>query len=352
MPVSIISTATAVPQYVRSTPEILELIGAHLRDCDDRFRRKVLKMIEFAQVDRRYSIMPPEDVFKDFTFAERNQFYHKAAIELGTEVLGKALATAEWKPDEIDFIITTSCTGIMIPSVDAYLINALGLRQDVVRLPVTEMGCAAGISALIYAQNFLAANPGKKAAIVAIESPIATFQTQDFSMTNMVSAAIFGDGAAAVLLENEVRPGKPAIVDTAMYHFPDNIHMMGFDLVNTGLQLVLDVDVPETIAAHFHDILLPFLARNKCTIEQVNHLVFHPGGKKIISMVESLFEQHDQNLDTTKQVLREFGNMSSATVLFVLHEFMTKQQQHPGDTGLMLSFGPGFSAQTVLLNWQ
>ena len=238
----------------------------------------------------------------------------------------------------------------MIPSLDAYLINLLTLRQDIVRLPVTEMGCAAGVSGMIYAKNFLKANPGKRAAVVAVESPTATFQLNDFSMANIVSAAIFGDGAACVLLSSNEEDSGPEILAEEMYHFYDAEEMMGFKLTNTGLQMVLDVAVPETIANHFPDIIHPFLAKNGLDINNINHLIFHPGGKKIIQIVEELFGQLGKNIDETKEVLRLYGNMSSATVLYVLERIMDKKPM-PGEKGLMLSFGPGFSAQRILLQW-
>jgi predicted naringenin-chalcone synthase len=226
----------------------------------------------------------------------------------------------------------------------------LQLRQDIVRLPVTEMGCAAGISGMIYAKNFLQANPGKRAAVIAVESPTATFQLEDYSMANIVSAAIFGDGAACVLLSSHEEDEGPEILAEEMYHFYDAIEMMGFKLTNSGLQMVLDVAVPETIASHFPDIIHPFLAKNNMEIAAIDHLIFHPGGKKIIQTVESLFENSGKNIDDTKEVLRLYGNMSSATVLYVLERVMDSNPKK-GDKGLMLSFGPGFSAQRILLQF-
>jgi predicted naringenin-chalcone synthase len=238
----------------------------------------------------------------------------------------------------------------MIPSLDAYLINKLNLRQDIVRLPVTEMGCAAGISGIIYTKNFLKANPGKRAAVIAVESPTATFQLDDFSMANIVSAAIFGDGAACVLLSSHIDDEGPEILDEEMYHFYNSEHLMGFKLTNSGLQMVLDIDVPETIASHFPNIINPFLEKNNLKTANLDHLIFHPGGKKIVQTVESLFSELGKNIDDTKEVLRLYGNMSSATVLYVLERIMDSKP-NKGAIGLMLSFGPGFSAQKVLLQF-
>lgn len=350
MSVKIKAVSKQLPKYSRSTEEILPFLDAWLMGQDERFIRKVKKIFEGAAVDKRYSIMDPIEVFTMTSFEERNDIYVREVIDLGEKVLEKALQKADWRPEDLDFIITVSCTGIMIPSLDAYLINKLKLRQDIVRLPVTEMGCAAGISGIIYAKNFLQANPGKRAAVIAVESPTATFQLDDYSMANIVSAAIFGDGAACVLLTSHDNDEGPEIMAEEMYHFYDNIHMMGFKLTNSGLQMVLDIEVPETIAYHFPAIIHPFLEKNNMTIEDMDHLIFHPGGKKIVQTVESLFSDLGKTIYDTKEVLRLYGNMSSATVLYVLERIMDNKPQK-GEKGLMLSFGPGFSAQRVLLQF-
>lgn len=350
MAVKIITVSTQLPKFSRKTEEIIPFIDFWLDGEDERFIRKAKKIFEGAMVDERYSIMSPEQVFSNMSFEERNHLYSQAAIDLGQQVLEKALHQADWQPKDLDYIITVSCTGIMIPSLDAFLINKLGLKQDIVRLPVTEMGCVGGISGLIYAKNFLKANPNKKAAVIAFESPSATFQWDDHSMANIVSAAIFGDGAACVLLSSHEEDAGPEIVAESMYHFYNQEHMMGFKLVNSGLQMVLDIEVPETIAAHFPNFIHPFLEENQCKMEDLNHLIFHPGGKKIVHTVEEIFLKLGKNINDTKEVLRCFGNMSSATVLFVLKRIM-EQEIKAGEKGLMLSFGPGFTAQRILLSW-
>ena len=350
MSVKIVSVAKQLPQYTRTTKEILPYLKVWLSGQDERFQRKVLKIFENAAVDRRYSIMDAHEVFLNTSFEEKNDIYVRESIKLAENALKKSLEKAKLQPQDIDYIITVSCTGIMIPSLDAYLINNLKMKQDIVRLPVTEMGCAAGVSGMIYAKNFLKANPNKRAVVIAVESPTSTFQLDDYSMVNIVSAAIFGDGAASVILSSYEEEEGPEIIDEAMYHFYNAEHMMGFKLVNTGLQMILDQSVPQTISDHFPMIVHPFLEKNNMKIEQVDHLIFHPGGRKIVETVESLFGSLGKNIDDTKEVLKLYGNMSSATVLYVLERFMDKKLPK-GDTGLMLSFGPGFSAQRILLKW-
>jgi len=350
MSVRITSVAKQLPQYSRTTAEIIPYIKAWMSGQEERFQRKVLKIFENAGVDIRYSIMDAHEVFAASSFEERNDIYARGSVELAEQALIKALDKAQLDPLDIDYIITVSCTGIMIPSLDAYLINRLKMRQDIVRLPVTEMGCAAGVSGILYANNFLKSDPGKRAAVIAVESPMATFQLQDFSMANIVSAAIFGDGAAAVILSSHEDDAGPEILAGSMYHFFDAEHMMGFKLTNTGLQMILDKTVPETIAAHFPNIVHPFLEKNGVDPADDLHLIFHPGGRKILQTVDEIFGTMGKNIDDTKEVLRLYGNMSSATVLYVLERFMDRGVAS-GEKGLMLSFGPGFSAQQVLLQW-
>ncbi len=219
MSVRIATVAKALPAYSRETREVIPFVETWLEGQEERFKRKVIKIFEGAAVDRRYSIMDPAEVFTATSFEDKNRIYSREAKKLGSQVLKKALEQASWSADSIDYIITVSCTGIMIPSLDAFLINELQMRQDITRLPVTEMGCAAGISGMIYANNFLKANPGKRAAVIAVESPTATLQLEDFSMANMVSAAIFGDGAACALMSSETEAQGPKILGEDMYHF-------------------------------------------------------------------------------------------------------------------------------------
>ena len=239
MSVKITAVAKQLPKYTRSTRDILPFVKVWMSGQEKRFQRKVLKLFENAGVDQRYSIMDAAEVFSNTSFEDKNDIYAREAIKLAESALLKSLEKAGLHPQDIDFIITVSCTGIMIPSLDAYLINRLKMKQDIVRLPVTEMGCVAGVSGIIYAKNFLKANPNKRAVVIAVESPTATFQLEDYSMVNIVSAAIFGDGAASVVLSSYEDEKGAEIIDEAMYHFYNAAHLMGFKLRNTGLEMIL-----------------------------------------------------------------------------------------------------------------
>jgi alkylresorcinol/alkylpyrone synthase len=347
----IIHMETMKPKYAYSTDEIVEAAKKYwLNDAPELSKRMALKIFKGSDISERNSVVPLEIAFSDLSFEEKNDIYKREMIEYGKILLKKAIENSKIDPKEIDYIITTSCTGFMIPSVDAYLVNELGLRGDIVRLPVTEMGCAGGTSALIYANDFLKANPDKTAVVMCLEIPSVTFQKNDFSPENLVSTAIFSDGFACGVLKGG--EGKGAhIVDTDMYHFHEGTHLMGFNLVNTGLKIVLDKDVPKTIEGHFEKIFLPFLKRNEKEIADVHHYMFHPGGKKIINMVESYINDHGKDISESRWVLDNHGNMSSATIMHIFERVSTNRNIQNGDYGYMLAFGPGFMAQSLLLKW-
>ncbi len=347
----ILATAIAVPELRKTNAESCMHAEQWLSDQPDRLRRKALRIFQYAEVDQRYTVTAPEDMIRFDSFEARNDHYIEHAIALSEEALGGALAKSGLDPSELDYLITVSCTGFMIPSVDAYLINKFRMRQDVVRLPVTEMGCAAGVSALIYAKQLLEAQPGKTAAVIAAEFPSCTFQANDYSMANIVSTALFGDGVACAIIGPDSENLGPALGPSGMYHFYDAIHMMGYKVVDSGFRMVLDPQVPETIAAHMPEVLDEFLEGHGTDLDQIDHFVFHPGGKKIMRLVEEMLAPRGKNIDGTKEIFRRYGNMSSATVLYVLDFLMNNGKVNRGDKGMMLSFGPGFSAQRILLNW-
>lgn len=348
----LLSVAHAVPPHTRSTAELLPLVTLWLHGQPERFREKVLRLFKYSGVDRRYSIFSAEEVFTPIPFATRNRIYVERLLPLAEQAIRQAADQAKVGLGEFDAIISTSCTGICIPGLDAALINRLGLRQDVLRLPVFQMGCAGGVAGMIYAQSLLRGGACKRVLLLAMESPVATLQVDDFSMANMVSAAIFGDGVAAAVLscDNTLSTPVPSIVDSSMYHFPDAERLMGFDLVESGLKMVLAPDVPATILAHLESIILPILARNELTPEQITQYLFHPGGRKILQSVDEWLAGFGKAVPLSHEVLRDHGNMSSATILYIIERALQGSHE-AGESAFVLSFGPGFTAQRALLRW-
>lgn len=348
----LLSVAHVCPPHTRSTQELLPLVGLWLHGQPERFREKVLRLFKYSGVERRYSIFAPEEVFTSLSFAARNRIYAERLLPLAERAIREAAVQARVPLNAFDAIVSTSCTGICIPGLDATLINRLGLRQDILRLPVFQMGCAGGVAGLIYAQSLLRAGTCKRVLLLALESPVATLQVDDFSMANMVSAAIFGDGVAAAVLscDNPLPRAVPVLVDSSMYHFPNAERLMGFDLVESGLQMVLAPDVPGNIIAHLPSIVLPFLERNGLSPKQVDQYLFHPGGRKILQSVDEWLLTLGKGVPLSHEILREHGNMSSATILYILERAM-QGENRAGETALVLSFGPGFTAQRALLRW-
>jgi alkylresorcinol/alkylpyrone synthase len=348
----LLSVAHAVPPHTRTTEELLPLVGLWLHGQPERFREKVLRLFRYSGVERRYSIFAAEEVFTSLSFAERNRIYAQRLLPLAEQAIVEAASRAKVELGEFDAIVSTSCTGICIPGLDAALINRLGLRHDILRLPVFQMGCAGGVAGLIYAQNLLRGGQCKRVLLLAMESPVATLQVQDFSMANMVSAAIFGDGVAAAVLscDNTSAQPVPEIVDSGMYHFPDAMRLMGFDLIESGLQMVLAPDVPATILQHLESIIVPFLKRNALSPPQVDQYLFHPGGRKILQSVDEWLSTFGKSVPLSHQILRDHGNMSSVTILYIIEQAMLGTHRR-GETALVLSFGPGFTAQRALLRW-
>jgi alkylresorcinol/alkylpyrone synthase len=278
------------------------------------------------------------------------QDYQQHARELTRQVAQRCLDQASLDADEIDLIITVSCTGYMIPSLDAYLINDLGCRPNVRRLPITELGCIAGAMALSQAWSFVRAFPETNVLVVAVELPSLTFQSHDTSTANIVATALFGDGAAAALVTGQPRAGLE-IVDTQSALLPGTLGEMGYDLRDSGFHMVLSKDVPSLLRAQIGELAADFLAQHRLNVEQIAAFALHPGGKKILEYLEQELGLRREQTEPSWTVLRDYGNLSSAAILFVLDEWLTKRALPSGQYGLAAGFGPGLSAELLLLRW-
>src|ERR1700730_18517735 len=297
-----------------------------------------------VEVHKRRAVSPIEYTVEPRPLEKTNQEYMEHAIKLGREAAEKCLERAGLSAEDIDLIITVSCTGFMIPSLDAHLINLMGFRSDVRRAPFTELGCAAGAMALSRAWEFVRAFPDKTVLIVSVELPTLTFQRGDLSQANLISCVLFGDGAAAALVTGRDVPG-PAIVDASTYTFPHSLDAMGFDLRDSGFHIVLSKDVPQMIRERIRELVDTFLARHGLTRETIGAFLIHPGGQKLLSYIEEQLDLCRCGTQLSWDVLAHHGNLSSATVLFILHACLTKGTMRAGEYGLAAAFGPGFSAE-------
>ena len=345
----ILSVSTVTPPYLCPLADMLTQSSVWVASQDITFQAKVENIFRKADVKQRYTVLPLAEIFKPMTLDEKNGIYRETLIGFAESALRQALEKARLNPTDIDCLITISCTGHMSPSLDAFLVNRLNMKPTIQRMPITEMGCIGGAVALIYAENYLKAYPDRYVAVLAAELTSITFQREDFSWANIVSTAIFGDGIACAIL-GASRETRPAIVSSCMHHFPETTDLLGFNLGSTGFHMVLHEHLPGYISQHFHTFMDPILNEAGWTLSDIDHFVVHPGGKKILHNIELILKRHGKHLTDSRAVLRDYGNMSSATVLFILQRFLEKEIQ-PGEKGLILGFGPGLTASVMLLEW-
>ena len=349
----IVSTATAVPSY-RLDRE------TYTRYCMAVFsspaqQRAARRIIEHTKIDVRYITLPPERLLTPRPLADKSADYARFAKELGEHVARRALDRAALAATDVDMIVTTSCTGVMIPSVDAYLVESMGLRRDTVRLPITELGCAAGAAALSRAREHVRAYPEHTVLVLSIELPSLTYQKQDLSMTNLVATSIFGDGAAAAVVRGARAPGGaarpgPVMIDSMTHLYPASQYLMGFELKDGGFHIVLDRDVPHALQGKVRPLVEALCARNGVDLAALRFCVIHPGGRRILEDLDADLGLGGMS-EPSWDVLRDYGNLSSATVLFVLDAVLRRQPPPAGAWGLLAAFGPGFSAELTLLRW-
>ncbi|HLK03335.1 MAG TPA: 3-oxoacyl-[acyl-carrier-protein] synthase III C-terminal domain-containing protein [Candidatus Acidoferrum sp.] len=349
-PCAIAATATAVPPHTITRDDLKYYMG-RVFDIPERRLEAMMSIVDNANVNKRHSIFPVEYIVEPRPLSQTNNEYIEHSIKLGFAATQKCLERAGMKAEDIDLIITVSCTGFMIPSLDAHMINELGFRSDVRRMPFTELGCAAGAMALARAADFIQAYPGRNVLIVSVELPTLTFQRKDISQANLISSILFGDGAAAVIVTGKPSAG-PKILSTETYTFPNSLGAMGFDLRDSGFHILLSKDVPEMIGAKMRELVDCFFKRRGLTQEQIKGWILHPGGSRLLSNVEQALGLTHEDTQPSWDILGSVGNLSSATILFILQEWLEKRPLEPGDLAFAGAFGPGFSAEFLLLQWQ
>jgi alkylresorcinol/alkylpyrone synthase len=229
-------------------------------------------------------------------------------------------------------------------------VNLMGFRSDVKRLPITELGCAAGAAALGRASDYLRAFPDAKVLVVAVELPSLTLQCRDVSPANLISCCLFGDGAAAAVLDGDSTGGL-SILDTRSHLIPGSLDAMGFHLKDTGLHIFLSKDVPQLVRDEIAGITNGLLARHSLTRADLEFFLLHPGGQKLLAFVEQQLGLQEQHAASSWNTLAEYGNLSGASILFVMEDFLASCRPQPGSLGLLAAFGPGFSIEMALMQW-
>lgn len=305
-----------------------------------------------VQVSGRYLALPLEAYAGLDSFRKCNDAFLEVAQELGAEAIQQALARAGLGPRDVDHVFFVTVTGIATPSIDARLVNRLGLKPSVKRTPIFGLGCVAGAAGTARAADYLRAFPGEVAVLLSVELCSLTLQRQDLSVANIIASGLFGDGAAALVLTGGGRAAAgPRVLATRSIFYPDTERVMGWDVVDTGFKLVLSAGAPEVIREHLGPDVDAFLAEHHLTRRDVRHWVAHTGGPKILQAMETSLALPEGALARSWRSLRDIGNLSSASVLFVLGDLLDAGEARPGDLGVMAAMGPGFCAELVLLRW-
>lgn len=352
----IAAVTCAFPPHRYEQAEITTAFTALLGE-DDPGRALTERVHRSSQVGARHLALKLEDYPRLDGFGASNDAFIRVGTDLAEQALRQALAEAGLGPRDLDLIVTVTVTGVATPSIDARLVNRMGLRPDVKRLPVFGLGCVAGAAGIARVHDYLRGFPDHVAALVSIELCSLTFQRGDLSGANLVATGLFGDGAAAVIGLGDARaarrgaPPLPRVVATQSRFYPDTERAMGWDITGAGFRVVLAQSVPALAREHLGDDVREFLAGRGLAPEDMAAWVCHPGGPKVLEAAQASLGLGEGALALSWRSLREVGNLSSASVLLVLRDTLRERQLVAGQRAMLLAMGPGFCAELVLLEW-
>lgn len=362
----IVAADTALPLHRYSQDQLIaefrELWAKKYVNVDriEQFHRNVL-------VGSRSLALPIEEYKKLSGFGASNAAYIESAMEIVERLISGMLQKIGIDAGAIHVIVSTSVTGIAVPSLDARLMNRIAFKHSTKRIPLFGLGCMGGAAGLSRAADYLEGHPEESVLFFSVELCSLTLQREDLSIANIVSSGLFGDGAAAVLLAGRSSPllgrvhpglvhaakpelGCPRIIDNESRFFPGTERVMGWDITDTGFQVVLDPGVPEFARDHLRPGIEAFLRRHSLEINDIDVWIAHPGGPKVISGMEEGLGLAAGTLSLSLQSLAEYGNLSSASVLFILKETLAKNPPR-GSQGVLVAMGPAFAAEYMLLQW-
>ena len=313
--------------------------------------RRLEELHKNVLVGGRHLALPIEEYPRLTTWGQANDHWIRVALELGGEAVLGALDRAGLTVDDVDALYFVTVTGVATPSIDARLVNLIGLPARVKRVPIFGLGCLAGAAGVARAADYLEGHPREVAVLLSVELCSLTLQREDLSVPNLIASGLFGDGAAAaVLVGGDRRSTGPRVVDSRSTFYPDTEDVMGWEVSERGFKVVLSAEVPEMVRRHLRRDVDGFLAEHGLEKGDISAWISHPGGPKVLEAMEEALEIPREAFEGAWRTLREVGNMSSTSVLMVLEEKLASPPP-PGSWGLMTAMGPGFCSELVLLQW-
>ncbi len=338
----LLALASAVPPYTLDQIDVARRAAQLFEGRRDIAR--LMPVFENTGIERRFSCVPIDWYGEPHGWADRTKLYVDNAVDLLEKTTLKLLEQAGLKRDEIDAIVVSSTTGIATPSLDALVVERMGLRRDIRRLPIFGLGCAGGVVGLARAADMARANPGSRVLFLVVELCALTFRKDDISKSNIVATALFGDGAAGAILSTE--GAGPDIGAGGEHTWPNSLDIMGWEVEEDGLKARFAQSIPALVASDFKAILHTYLHKNDLKLKDIDGFACHPGGAKVLDALEDAFGIARGALVESRGVLRDYGNMSAVTALFVLERMDWRSRAR---RTLMTALGPGFSAVFLMI---
>lgn len=346
--------AAALPEYRYDQADITAMVADLVLPPGDS-PALLRRLHANAGVEQRHLVLPLDDYAKLDGFGAANDVFIRAGADLGVRAITDALDGAGLSASDVDLIVVTSVTGIAAPSLDARLVTRLGLRPDVKRIPVFGLGCVAGAAGVARVHDYLLGHPDDVAVLLSVELCSLTVQRDDPSTANLVASALFGDGAAAVVMTGtrraETGRPRPDVVATRSRFYPGTERVMGWDIGGTGFRIVLDASVADVVGEHLAEDMKGFLAASDLDTTDIVQWIAHPGGPKVLTVVQQALALPEGALRHAWNSLASVGNLSSASVLHVLAATLDGPAPATGSHGVLMAMGPGFCAELVLLRW-